>query len=266
LGPFDRSTLLAESGPFELCTGWPTAPAPPAFSAAPLPDVPALILSGKDDLRTPFEGAKQVAARLPHAKLLSVPDAGHDVLDSEFRNCSRRALDAFFADFPIRDCHHHPRLFPVEPIAPTALTQVAPIGGAGGRPGRTAGAVRMTLRDMAVQLAAQLLTGDLTFTFTGIGGLRGGRIAFTINGIRLVGLEYVPGVKLSGQVKFGRKTSGLLRVFGDAAAKGRLRVKANGSLSGRLGGRHVYFQVPNDAVPGSGALLASLRALSRGRR
>jgi pimeloyl-ACP methyl ester carboxylesterase len=265
LGPFDRSTLLLESGPFALCTGWPTAPTPPAFSSAPLPDVPVLILSGKDDLRTPLEGARRVAARLPHAKLLAVADTGHDVLDTEVQSCSRRALQAFFADRPIRDCRHHKRQFAVEPIAPTSLTQVRPAGGIGGRPGKTAGAVRLTLQDMAVQLTSQLLTGDFIFTFTGVGGLRGGRVAFTVEGIRLVGLVYVPGVRISGEIEFGRRTSGKLRVSGEPAARGMLRVRADGSLSGRLGGRRVTFQIPNNALPGGGALLAGMKTLSKAK-
>jgi pimeloyl-ACP methyl ester carboxylesterase len=266
LGPFDRSTLLLESGPFALCTGWPTAPAAPQFSTGPLPDVPALILSGKDDLRTPSEGAKLVAARLPHAKLLTVPDTGHDVLDTEFRGCSRRALLAFFADRPIDDCRHHKRLFAVEPIAPTSIAQVGTAGGIAGGPGRTAEAVRLTLRDMAVQLTAQLLSGDFTATFTGIGGLRGGRIAFTVEGVRLSHLVYVPGVSITGRINFAKRTSGLLRISGDAAAKGELRVRRDGSLSGHLGGRRVHFQIRNDALPGGGALLSRVKALSKVRR
>jgi pimeloyl-ACP methyl ester carboxylesterase len=266
LGPFDRSTLLLESGPFALCTGWPNAPAAPPFATGPLPDVPALILSGKDDLRTPFEGAKLVAAKLPHSKLLNVPDTGHDVLDTEFHSCSRRALVAFFDDRPIADCRHHKRLFAVEPVAPTSIARIATTGGVGGRPGRTAEAVRLTLRDMAVQLTAQLLTGDFTVTFTGIGGLRGGRIAFTFEGVRLSHLVYVPGVNVTGSIKFGKRTTGLFRISGKAASKGALRIQRDGSLRGRLGGRRVHFQIPNDALPGGGALLARVKALSRAKR
>jgi pimeloyl-ACP methyl ester carboxylesterase len=266
LGPFDRSTMLLESGPFALCTGWPTAPAAPQFSSGPLPDVPALILSGKDDLRTPSEGAKLVAARLPHAKLLTVADTGHDVLDTEFRGCSRHALLAFFADRPISDCRHHKRLFAVEPIAPTSIAQVRTAGGVGGLPGRTAEAVRLTLRDMAVQLTGHLLTGDIAAAFTGIGGLRGGRIAFTLEGVRLSHLVYVPSVSVTGAINFAKKTNGILRISGDAAAGGTLRVQPDGSLSGRLGGRRVHFQIRNDALPGGGALLARVKAFAKAKR
>ena len=39
-------------------------------------DVPTLILSGADDLRTPTSGAREVAAQIPDANLLVVPNTG----------------------------------------------------------------------------------------------------------------------------------------------------------------------------------------------
>ena len=71
---------------------------PPAPDEAPLPDVPTLILSGADDLRTPTANAREVAAQIPDAHLLVVPNTGHSVLGTEptrlraatrCRRCSR---------------------------------------------------------------------------------------------------------------------------------------------------------------------------------
>ena len=46
-----------------LCLSWPdAAPAPPPEAA--LPNVPTLIFSGADDLRTPTSGARAVAAQI----------------------------------------------------------------------------------------------------------------------------------------------------------------------------------------------------------
>ncbi|HEU4676569.1 MAG TPA: alpha/beta hydrolase [Motilibacteraceae bacterium] len=47
---------------------------------AVLDDVPVLVLVGDEDLLTPAEHSRQIAAALPHAELVVVPDAGHLVL------------------------------------------------------------------------------------------------------------------------------------------------------------------------------------------
>ena len=50
--------------PVPVCLDWPDAsPAPPA--AGPLPNVPTLILSGAQDLRTPTSNARRIAAGSP---------------------------------------------------------------------------------------------------------------------------------------------------------------------------------------------------------
>ncbi|MFL5894431.1 MAG: alpha/beta fold hydrolase, partial [Thermoleophilaceae bacterium] len=67
--PFDRATALA-SETLNICKFWPEAgPGPPA-DADPLPALPALVLSGEDDLRTPTETAREVAGRIPGAQFL----------------------------------------------------------------------------------------------------------------------------------------------------------------------------------------------------
>jgi pimeloyl-ACP methyl ester carboxylesterase len=75
--PFDRH-VGDQYGEARICAPWPEAgrrPSPP-----PLPDVPALLLVGGDDDLAPLEGAKEIAAQLPHAQLVVVPGAGHGVL------------------------------------------------------------------------------------------------------------------------------------------------------------------------------------------
>ncbi len=68
-----------------------------AGSASPLPNVPTLILSGEQDLRTPTSNALAVAALIPDAQVLVVPYTGHSVVGSDLSGCTAKALDAFFA-------------------------------------------------------------------------------------------------------------------------------------------------------------------------
>jgi pimeloyl-ACP methyl ester carboxylesterase len=107
--PFDRSTVLSASL-VATCKFWPAAPDPPTLADAPLPNVPTLILAGLDDLRTPAEDARALAAVTPGAHLLEIPDVGHSTLTSS--GCARRGFVRFMADQPIGECHpylqHHP--------------------------------------------------------------------------------------------------------------------------------------------------------------
>lgn len=254
LRPFDRIAGYLQSPVVQLCQSWPTAPTEPGPPPRALPDVPALLLAGEDDLRTPLEGTRRVAPGLPHATLLAVPDTGHDVLDSEFAGCSRRALRNFFSNRAIRQCRRRPRLLFPEPIAPTSIAQVPAAGGIRGRRGRTLGAVALTLRDVNVQLIGALFTFDIFQP--GVGGLRGGRVRFEGSGFRLERVVYVPGVRVSGVVKGERVIRGFLRVSGRAAADGRLKFKRDGSLAGRLGGHRVRLSLPSDAVPGANPFFA----------
>ncbi|HEU4978962.1 MAG TPA: alpha/beta hydrolase, partial [Solirubrobacteraceae bacterium] len=75
--PFDRYAG-EQYGEARICAPWPEAGRRPA--PAPLPDVPALLLVGGDDDLAPLEGAKEIAAQLPHSRLVVVPDSGHGVL------------------------------------------------------------------------------------------------------------------------------------------------------------------------------------------
>ncbi|HEX6714131.1 MAG TPA: alpha/beta hydrolase, partial [Thermoleophilaceae bacterium] len=100
--PLDRATVLAASL-VPMCKFWVAANTEPPFGTTTLPEVPTLIVSGMDDLRTPVEDAEALAAASPTARLLKVPDRGHSVIDSS--GCARRALAHFMADQPVSDCH-----------------------------------------------------------------------------------------------------------------------------------------------------------------
>ena len=251
--PFTASDALQLSD-VHTCAYWPfSAPAPPSDDA-PLADVPTLILSGADDLRTPTGNAREVAAQIPDSHLLVVPYAGHSVLTEEPTSCARNALQALFAAHPIVQCRvtpPPPSLRP-PPLPPRRLGLVSPASGNSGLPGRTLHAVELTLADLARQLALQLALSGFSESesISGLptlraGGLRAGWAEFAGETLSLHGYAYVPGVTVSGTLKAGAED---LRVAGSAAAPGTLRLGPHKSLVGTLGGRYVEVQARSGAA------------------
>lgn len=105
--PFSVGEVL-DLGDIPVCARWPYTDGAPSPDDSPIPSVPTLILSGADDLRTPTSGARALAAEIPGSHLLVVPYTGHSVLGSDPSNCSERALQALFANKPIRPCPSGP--------------------------------------------------------------------------------------------------------------------------------------------------------------
>ena len=71
--PFGYAEARADE--IDLCLRWPETPAAPAAGGA-YPAVPALILQGGDDLRTPPESSARVAAALPGAQRVVLAGVG----------------------------------------------------------------------------------------------------------------------------------------------------------------------------------------------
>ena len=160
--PFTPTNML-DFDELRTCAYWPFAtPAPPAV-AETMPNVPTLIVSGADDLRTPTANARALAAQIPDAHLVVVPNTGHSALESEPTSCARKALEAMFAGGvgvqPIKPCPAGPPppLESLAPLAPERLSAVPPAPGNHGRAGRTLQAVELTLADFARQFVLQLL-------------------------------------------------------------------------------------------------------------
>ena len=269
--PFDRTAPIALYS-MPLCYRWPTGPAAPDFATAPLPPAPALVLSGSLDLRTPPYDAHVLAARLPDARVLSATGAGHSVLSSAETPCAGRALRDFFAGRPVRRrCPRDPELdLPPDPPAPLSLREVPPAPGLGGKPGRTVNAVLLTAGDGFFALLSTIFDEILdprAGRRVSAGGLRGGWVSVGRDGIVFHRLSYVPGVTVSGRVvqREGRLgVAARFRVGGRAAARGALRIDADGRIAGRLGGRRVRLRIPGGraAVAGRGATLPRLRILA----
>ncbi|HLH14258.1 MAG TPA: alpha/beta fold hydrolase [Solirubrobacteraceae bacterium] len=251
--PFTATDALALSD-VAACAHWPYAtPAAPSADAA-LPNVPTLILSGADDLRTPTSGAREVARAIPDAHLLVVPFTGHSVLTEEPTSCASDALRALFAGRPIEPCRAAPvpaALRP-PPLPPRELAKLAAVRGYGALAGRTLHAVALTLRDLVRQILLTLTTGEASpgsgGSTLGVGGLRAGWATLTSDSIVLHGYSYVPGVTVSGTIAAGSER---LSVGGFAGAHGTLRGATGKTLLGTLAGRPV-------ALPASALATAAI--------
>ncbi len=244
--PFTTANALALSDIPE-CAYWPYPTPAPAPEQAAMPNVPTLILSGADDLRTPTANAREVAAQIPDAHLLVVPYTGHSVLGDEPTSCAREALLAMFAGHPIKPCPPAPAPLSLRPppLPPTRLAQVAPTQGNTGLPGRTLQGVALTLGDFTRQFAQQLgeafsggSAGIVSLGNLSSGGLRAGWVSYAASTFTFHGYSYVPGLTISGTMRAGAID---LRVGGAAAAHGTLRLGPHEALVGTLGGRGVHL-------------------------
>lgn len=249
--PFTAATAL-DAGNVRECSGWPYQAPAPAPNTAPLPAVPALILSGSADLRTPTAGAQAVAGSIPGASLLVVPDTGHSVLGTDPSSCASHALQALFAGQPIKACVAQ-RPAPPPPLPPQRLALVSATHGYSGRVGRTLHAVTLSLADFERELVLSVsLDGSegLQRIVAGvrIGGLRGGWASLRVGGsarISLRGYSYVPGVTISGTISPDHAS---LTIAGSAAVHGTLGLGAHGALVGTLGGHHVHVAASSYAA------------------
>jgi hypothetical protein len=205
-----------------------------------------LILSGRDDMLTPYEDAVTVASQFAHAAILRVPNTGHSVLTTapgDAALCVQSALQRFFAAQTVTDCPDTPEDVPPTPVDPTRLSALAPTG-AKGLAGRTTTAVLRTLDDSLLTLFSR---GTLT-------GLRGGKMQGTTTQFTLNKVVFVPGVVVDGSVDWESGTA-QLRVSG-TGARGTLAVMRGVGVTGRLGGVKVHAGA---AAARMGARLGALR-------
>lgn len=235
--PFDRATALKDSL-LPGCVNWPYSGPSEAPSGA-LPDVPTLILSGAQDLRTPTSNAREVARMIPGAQLLVVPYTGHSVLGSDFSGCAEVAVEAFFEGASVLPCGRIPNLFSPTPAIPASLASTKPIAGLPGKPGRTLRAVLETMVDLDRQVIGATLQADAELpSGSSFGGLRGGYAKLSKKAVQLHRFSFVPGVELNGTlpVSRGKVGSGRMTITGATSAHGVVSVngtKATGTLGGR---------------------------------
>jgi pimeloyl-ACP methyl ester carboxylesterase len=240
--PFSRRPEAA-TGTSRPCLRWPDASPDSPIVTGPPPDVPVLLLEGRQDTRTPVADAQAVAALFPHATLVTVPWTGHSVVGTDLTDCSQSALASFFSTGTAGQCPATPAPVPLSRIAPTSVARLRTPRGVGGRPGKTVAAVASALSD---NLRQSIAAAALGLPIAG-GGLRGGSFHGTLFGsvlkVRLSGLVFVPGVKVSGtltdDLASSSAPSASVRVSGPAASAGTLTFRS-GRFTGRLGGRGVH--------------------------
>jgi pimeloyl-ACP methyl ester carboxylesterase len=244
--PFPRSALVS-TGAFNECIAWPGTD--PVTVPSATPDVPVLILSGRDDMLTPYEDAVTVAHQFAHATIVRVPDTGHSVLTTapgDAALCVQAALQQFLAAQPVADCADVPDDVPPTPVAPTKLAALPPTG-AKGLAGRTATAALRTLDDSLLTLFSR---GPLT-------GLRGGTMQGTPSEFTLKKVVYVPGVVVDGSVDWESGTA-TLRISG-SGARGSLSIVRGIGVTGRLAGAKVAAGAAAARMGGSLAGLPARR-------
>ena len=194
--PFPVEAVVRQIGA-TMCLGWPATPRPPLPPGTGSgPDVPVLVLGGREDLRTPLEDQRRAAAQFPSARVVAVPDVGHAVLSSDLSRCSHRALRNFLLGRPVGRCERLRDVLKLALPAFQALRQVPrPRGRANPRVGRTLVAVDLTLRD-----ADRWATAAGLLELRRTPGLRGGSMTILRRGLLLERYEVVPGVKVTGLV------------------------------------------------------------------
>ena len=228
-----------------LCLGWPPTPRAP-FVPFPAqgPNVPVLVLGGREDLRTPLEDQRRAAAQFPRARVVAVPNVGHSVLGSDLSGCGARSIRMFLAGQRVLPCDPAEREVPLAlPVFRSLSELPSALGRAPERVERTVVAVDLTLRDVSRQLAgvAAGSAGGASASprTVRLGGLRAGRLELRPSGVTLVGYEVVSGVRLSGRI--ANRGTGTLRVAG-AGAAGTLALSRSGQLRGTLDGTPIRYR------------------------
>jgi pimeloyl-ACP methyl ester carboxylesterase len=220
------------------CAGWSFATAAPESTSGTLPNVPTLIISGAEDLRTPTADAAAVAHQIPDATLLVVPNTGHSVLGEEETTCAQDAVAAFLTGAAIKQCTDTaiPALLKPTPVPPRSLGRLKPAPGTSGRAGRTLRAVLDTLSQSFEVGDGTLFNGSSLSATVRFGGLRAGWASLSVAGLELHRYSYVHGVTVSGSYATKSKTY-TLRIGGSKAAHGDVifHVKRK-TVTGTLGG------------------------------
>ncbi len=249
-GPFGPWAPLQNTfAPYgRLCQGWRAAPRPPDLGSRPLPDVPALVLAGSDDLRTPLGDSQALARQFARGRLLVARGGGHGVLPSV--PCAQAQVRRWMlGGVPASRCSLAKPL-PFAAAFPPGFGALHPVKYPG-RLGRTVAAVRGGISDAAL-LAALCLRASAP----GFGGVAGGRATFTghlqqrlLLRVALRRFGWVSGARLGGVLTlavrdFGLKAAiagGALSVSGNRAEHGTIRVGPGGRFTGVLGGHRVRY-------------------------
>ena len=236
--PFSRDAINRSSAT-QICLHWPDGVFRPE-STAPLPDVPTLVLSGLADLRTPYEGAKQVIDQLPRAQVVTLAGSGHSVLTADVTGCVDTAMRRFFAAKAVgTPCKGRNDGLPLAAVPPRGLSDMAPTSGVPGPRGQVLRAAVATVADAWTTDNESLYAGYQDSTG---GGLRRGHFTIVPTGsgdlLILRRMVYCRGVRVDGTiVAAGNRFNGRVVVTAGRYS-GRLKI-GHGRVTGRLGGVQV---------------------------
>jgi pimeloyl-ACP methyl ester carboxylesterase len=248
--PFDGQTVLRTSY-VDDCLDWPGDQVRQPFNG-PLPDVPALLLGGRLDTRTPIENAFATHNELPHSAVVTLKGSGHDTLDSDITGCIAQALRRFIVKVPVgHPCVGKDNGVTPGPLPARSLRDFKSAPGVGGTRGRVLFAVLDTATDARLTALQELFSG---LAIRG-GGLRGGSFTgeASFDGrLRLHDYAYVPGLRVTGALTSSEGTlSGTVTV--DGTAHGTLKIDRRGRVTGVLGGRKVRYRPSRRGAASSAA-------------
>ncbi len=178
---------VASGSVVAVCKDWPATPPAPAAPSG-VSATPTLLLSGEDDLRTPYEQDLSVAAGYSDLQLLRIPDVGHSTVTSDGTGCAERAMIGFLSGGQVPASCQASREPQALPLPPASLAEVRPLRAHSPLVGRVAAAVALTLEDFYGQVG------------TSGGGLRGGHWQLSGSDVTLHDFMDVPGVAISGSI------------------------------------------------------------------
>jgi pimeloyl-ACP methyl ester carboxylesterase len=219
--PETASLLSALRG----CSYWPPttpAPAPPTGTST----VSTLILSGVEDLRTPYEQSLQVASGYSDASVMQIPGTGHSTISTS--KCALDAMSSFLVSGRPPAACPPPTEPQALPLPPSSLAEVPAAASSSTSAGRAAEAAALTIDDLLDQPGS---SG---------GGLEAGYWSMSGDRLRLHRTVDVAGVILTGTIALGASTTGRIVVRG--RLRGTLELTGT-TLSGRLGRARVRARV-----------------------
>ena len=150
---------MLRTGYVDDCLSWPNDAIRQPFTG-PLPDVPALLLGGRLDTRTPLENARATAPELPHSTIVALKGSGHDALDSDITGCTAQALARFIDDVAVgHPCLDRDNGVRPTPLPPHSLSDFRSAPGVGGNRGRALFAVLDTVTDARLSALQALFAG-----------------------------------------------------------------------------------------------------------
>lgn len=215
------TAAIVDPWPVSACASWPTAPERVAVPT--LPEVPTLVLSGREDSRTPTEVARVIAGRMPKSTLAVVPGVGHSVITSGSR-CVKRVLRTYAAGTAVPRCPSTaaPQAAPLPPRSATELGRNGRVRAARVARHTVDDAARTVLLRMAQSFNLVSLLSDEESEPVRVAGLRSGSAVLTDETLRLQRYGYVPGTSVTGVLTDAKYVT--VRVAGRGLRAGRYRV------------------------------------------